>query len=117
MNWLAAPVCGNPVLAVTNGTAAFTRQTLLANVKDLAQHSQLAVTNLILGRTDHGTITATTNGYFYRADAGYTGIDSFTYSAIDQSDNLPASNVGMVTLNVGMVDAKGSDRLGGTKVK
>jgi hypothetical protein len=106
MNWLAAPVCGNIVLPVTNGAAAFTAQTLLANVTDLAQYSQLAVTNLFLGRTAHGTLTTASNGYFYQADAGYTGTDSFTYSAIDQSDNLPAPSGGTVTLNVNVPTSK-----------
>jgi len=106
MNWLAAPVCGNVVLPVTNGAAAFTAQTLLANVTDLGQYSQLAVTNLILGRTAHGTLTVSSNGYLYQADAGYTGMDSFTYGAIDQSDNLPAPNVGMVILNIGVPPSK-----------
>ena len=106
MNWLAAPVCGNIILPVTNGAATFTAQTLLAHVTDLAQYGQLAVTNLIPGRTAHGTITATADGYLYQADAGYTGMDSFTYDAIDQSDNLPAPEVGMVTLNIGIPSSK-----------
>ncbi len=60
------------ILPVTNGAATFTSQTLLVHVTDLAQYSQLAVTNLIPGRTAHGTITATTDGYLYQADAGTT---------------------------------------------
>jgi len=98
MNRLAAPVAVNDVLQVgTNGSVVFTAQTLLANDTDLNQYCHLAVTNLPV-RTSHGTLTTATNGFRYQADAGYTGLDSFTYQALDQSVNLPSPNAATVTL-------------------
>ena len=49
MNWLAAPVCRDFILSITNGSAAFTARNLLAHVKDLAQYRRLAITNLTPG--------------------------------------------------------------------
>ena len=101
VNGLGGPVPVNDVFAVgTNGALALTAQMLLTNDVDLSSSNQLAVTNVPLGRTAHGTITATTNGFLYQADAGFIGVDAFTYQAVDQRLHLPAVNLGTVTLNV-----------------
>lgn len=98
MNRLAAPMAVNDVLQFgTNGTVTFSAQTLLANDTDLNQYCNLSVTNLPV-QTAHGTLTTTTNGFRYQADAGYIGLDSFTYRSIDQSVNLRSPNAATVTL-------------------
>jgi parallel beta-helix repeat protein len=50
--------------------------------------------------TDHGVLTPQPNGAFtYQPDAGFTGVDSFVYHAVTDSDG--STNTATVTITVG----------------
>ncbi len=103
---LAGPVCVDDALAVgTNGMLAFTASMLLTNDTDLNPSNQLVIANLVTGRTAYGTISTNANGYLYQADAGFMGVDSFTYQDLDQRLGLLSVNTGKVTLSVGVPPA------------
>ncbi len=103
---LAGPVCVNHSFAVAaNGSLAFTAAMLLTNNTDLNPSNHLAITSFPLGRTSHGLISTNNGGYLYQPDSGFTGVDNFTYQAVDLRLDLVAANVGTVTLNVGVPPA------------
>jgi len=52
----------------------------------------------IVEQPRHGTVAFTNNTATYRAEAGYLGVDSYTYAA---SDSKTESNLGTVTITVG----------------
>jgi hypothetical protein len=77
-----APVAANDSYAVLQGTAlTVAAPGILANDSD-AEHDPLSAA-LVAGPT-HGTLALAANGSFtFRANAGYSGPDSFTYRAFD----------------------------------
>ena len=103
VNAYSGPVARNAAYVLpANGSLAITANMLLTNVATLNQLAQLALTNVAAGRTGHGVLSATANGYLYQPDAGFEGLDAFTYQAVDQRLHLSSLNPGTVSLNVGV---------------
>ena len=69
---------------------------VLANDNDLELDPLTAV---LVAPPTHGTLTLNSNGSFtYTPQAGFAGVDSFTYKA---SDGQASSNIATVTISVG----------------
>ena len=98
---LAGPCsAGETWVTDSHGTLNFTAAQLLANDQDLNPSNRLAVVNLALGRTAHGTVSTNAGGYVYQADGGFSGLDTLTYQDFDLRLELISQPPATVTLAV-----------------
>ncbi|MFD2451359.1 cadherin-like domain-containing protein [Ideonella paludis] len=84
--------------ASVRGTTAVSahESVLLANDSD-PEGGALTIRNI--GKPAHGTLTRAADGTLtYKADAGFTGIDSFTYEVVDPQGKFTVGTVHLCVL-------------------
>ena len=90
----------NPPVAVDDSYTVHGQKLLSPMTNDYNPEGDGLIFNAIESQPQHGTLFIyTTGSYSYRADTGYTGPDSFTYSIKDSVNNIATATVYINVVN------------------